>query len=227
VAPEVNGAAHDPVTLGDDWQTVSWQVPGSALLDGLNRLTLRWEYAASPRAVLPGDRTIGSTGVPLPVDADLKAFADGGFIALFDEQGAQTDASAGRRGVNITVLDADSGEVVDSVGFDTAGNAYESQALAEFVRRIEPGRPVLVASSGEAGAFLSEDAVDALRTLGADVSLPDLQGNYFAIVGVAGAAPGSAAVSIDANEAFLRVSLNRDRRPLAAAVDWVEIQPAP
>jgi hypothetical protein len=28
---------------------------------------------------------------------------------------------------------------------------------------------------------------------------------------------------IDANDAFLRISLNRDRRPLAAAVDWVQI----
>ncbi len=48
-----------------------------------------------------------------------------------------------------------------------------------------------------------------------------MRGNYLAIAGVKGAAPGSAAQVIDANDAFLRVSLNRDRRPLAAAVDWV------
>ena len=30
-------------------------------------------------------------------------------------------------------------------------------------------------------------------------------------------------IVIDANDAFVRISLNRDRRPLAAAVDWVQI----
>jgi hypothetical protein len=50
--------------------------------------------------------------VQLPIDADLKAFADGGFIALFDEAtGAQSDGSAGRRGVNLTVLDPATGAV--------------------------------------------------------------------------------------------------------------------
>lgn len=214
-------------SLQDDWQTVTWAVPGDILIDGLNRLTLEWGYAASPRTVIPGDRTIGTTGFVLPVDADLKAFADGGFIALFDENGEQEDASAGRRGVNVTVLDAESGEVLSSAGFDTASNSYESQALAEMLAQIEPGHPVLIASSGDAGAFLTQEAVEALRALGADVSLQDLQGNYFAIVGVTGAEPGSALTAIDPGEAFLRVSLNRDRRELAAAVDWVEIRPAP
>ena len=223
----VNEHALPAQSLTDDWQTVSWQLPGSVLIDGLNRLTLTWATAAAPRTVLPGDRTIGSTGALLPVDADLKAFAGGGFIALFDEDGAQTDASAGRRGVNITVLDADTGEVLDSAGFDTAANVYESEALADFIAQIEPGQPVLVASSGNAAANLTPEAIDAFRVLGADISLSDLEGNYFTIAGVAGAAPGSAAVVIDPNEAFQRISLNRDRRPLAAAVDWVEIQPAP
>jgi hypothetical protein len=51
-----------------------------------------------------------------------------------------------------------------------------------------------------------------------------LQEQYFAIVGVKGAAPG-AARRRSIPDAFLRVSLNRDRRPLAAAVDWVSIAP--
>jgi hypothetical protein len=51
----------------------------------------------------------------------------------------------------------------------------------------------------------------------------NVRGNYFAIAGVKGAASGTAAQVIDANDAFLRISLNRDRRPLAAAVDWVQI----
>ena len=171
----------------------------------------------------PGSRQIGATGVDLPIDADIKAFADGGFIALFDEAGEQIDASAGRRGVNVTVLDPASGAVVQQVGFDTTANAGESTALAAMLQETAPGAPVLVASYGDAWAYLDEEAVSALQGIGADVTLDGLQNQYFAIVGVAGSAPGSAVQSIDPADAFVRVSLNRDRRELAAAVDWVEV----
>ena len=89
--------------------------------------------------MLGGSRAIGETGVELPVDADIKAFADGAFMALFDEEGEQTDASAGRRGINVTVLDERSGEVLEKTGFDTAANAYESQALVDFLAGVEAG----------------------------------------------------------------------------------------
>ena len=210
-----------PLSLG--WQEIGWEVPGSVLVDGLNRLELVWGYTAAPRAVTPSSRQIGATGVALPIDADIKAFADGGFIALFDEAGEQIDASAGRRGVNVTVLDPASGAVVQQVGFDTTANAGESTALAAMLQETAPGAPVLVASYGDAWAYLDEEAVSALQGIGADVTLDGLQNQYFAIVGVAGSAPGSAVQSIDPADAFVRVSLNRDRRELAAAVDWVEV----
>ncbi len=209
--------------LSDGWQEIAWEVPGSVLVDGLNRLELKWGDTASPRIVTPGDRQIGSTGVTLPVDADLKAFADGGFIALFGEDGEQIDASAGRRGVNVTVLDPQSGAVVQQVGFDTTANEGESAQLAAMLRELPPGAPVLVASYGDAWAHLTDEAAAALRGIGADVTLEELQNQYFALVGVAGAPPGSAAQSVGASDAFVRVSLNRDRRDLAAAVDWVEV----
>jgi hypothetical protein len=224
VALRVNGVALGEHQLADSWQEVSWSAPGHLLIDGLNRLQLEWASAVAPRQVIPGDRLIGSTGTTLPVDADLKAFADGGFIALFDEAGNQTDASAGRLGINVTVLDPQSGAVQQMAGFDTTANVYESEALAEFLGQVEPGTPVLVASHGDATANLTEEAVAALQGLGAGVTLSDLENNYFAIAGVQGATPGTAATIIDPADAFLRISLNPDRRPLAAAVDWVRIE---
>jgi hypothetical protein len=160
----------------------------------------------------------------MPVDADLKAFDGGGFIALFDEEGAQTDASAGRRGLNLTVLDPQRGRVLTQAGFDTAANAYESDALAAAIAAVPAGQIVLVVSNGEdATAHLTQAAVDALRAVGADLALESLQGQHVALAGIKGAAPGSAAVVTDPSEAFLRLSLERDRRPLAAAVDWVRV----
>ncbi len=219
----VNGATLDAQQLPDGWQTLTWNVPGTLLNNGLNRLELAWAYNAVPRQVIPGDRTIGATGVQLPIDADLKAFADGGFIALFDEDGVQSDGSAGRRGVNLTVLDPRNGDVLEKVGFDTTASAAESERLVEFVNGIAAGAPVLVVTYGDASAYLSDDALAALNSLGAALNAEDVRGKYFALAGVKGAAAGTAAQVIDANEAFLRISLNRDRRPLAAAVDWVQI----
>ncbi|MFN8466119.1 MAG: interleukin-like EMT inducer domain-containing protein, partial [Caldilineaceae bacterium] len=225
VALAVNGAQVGAAQgLSDGWQEVTFQVPGTALVDGLNRIDLLWGYAAAPRTVTPGSRQIGSTGVELPIDADVKAFADGGFIALFNEAGEQSDASAGRRGVNVTVLDPKSGKVLDKAGFDTTANEGESANLAAYLQQIPGGSPVLVASYGDAWAHLTQDVVTALQGIGADVSLDGLQNQYFAIVGAAGAQPGSAVQTVDPADAFARVSLNRDRRDLAGAVDWVEIE---
>jgi hypothetical protein len=120
-------------------------------------------------------------------------------------------------------LDEKSGEVLEKTGFDTAANVYESQAMADFLAGIEEGRIVLAASSGDATAYLTVEAIAGLKALGAGVTPEQLAGNHFALIGVQGAASDTAALVIDPNEAFLRISLNRDRRPLAAAVDWVEI----
>lgn len=219
----VNGEQLEKLPLPDGWQTLTWNVPGSRLNNGLNRLDLTWEYAAVPRDVMRGDRTIGTTGISLPIDADLKAFDGGGFIALFDEGGKQSDASYGRMGVNITVLDAHSGEVLEKAGFDTTASAAESERLVEFIESIPDNTPVLVVTYGDATAYLDEAAVQALNRIGANLAIDEMSGSHFAIVGVKGAAPGSAAQVIDPDDAFLRVSLNRDRRLLAAAVDWLQI----
>ncbi len=140
VALAANGVqAGAPQALRDGWQEIAWQVRGSALLDGLNRLDLQWGDTAAPRTVTPGSRQIGSTGVELPIDADVKAFADGGFMALFDAAGEQIDASAGRRGVNVTVLDPKSGQVLGKEGFDTTANAGESAKLAAYLQQNPRG----------------------------------------------------------------------------------------
>ncbi|MCB9140267.1 MAG: hypothetical protein H6642_18155 [Caldilineaceae bacterium] len=219
----VNGHVLESRDLVDEWQTVEWTAPGALLIDGLNRLALQWRETATPREVIPGSRAIGTTGVSLPVDAELKAFADGAFIALFDEEGAQIDASAGRAGVNVTVLDGESGAIVAMQGFDTTSNEFESQALAEFLTAIEEGQPVLIATRGDATAFLTQAAIRGLQDLGLGVTLESVQGNQIVAAGIKGAPRSSAVQQLDPEEAFLSISLNRDRRTLAAAVDWVEI----
>ena len=225
VTLRVNGDQLPAQSLPPQWHELAWDIPGSLLVDGLNRLELVWNYRATPRQVLGGDRSIGATGVWLPVDVELKAFDGGGFIALFDESSVQTDGSAGRRGVNVTRLHAQSGAILDRAGFDTAANAFESAALARYVAEIPAGEIVLVVSYGPAWEHLTPEAVQALQGIGASFTLDDVQERYFAVVGVQGATPGSAAQAVGVEDAFLGISLNRDRRTLAAAVDWVSIEP--
>ncbi len=228
VTPLVNGELLATQTLVDDWQTVEWSVPSAALMDGLNRIEWQWSRADAPRDVLPGERLIGSTGVELPVDVEITGEA--GFIALFNEVGEQSEGSVGRRGVNVTVLAPGSGEIVDQRGFDTAANEFESKALVDFLSGIEDGQIVLVASqqNREAGedatAFLTAEAIDTLRNLGADVTPEGLRGQAFAIVGVQGSEPGSAEIEIREERPYLGVGLNDDRRTLTAAVESVEIR---
>jgi hypothetical protein len=224
VSMTINHTMVGSQALSGDWQTLTWVAPGSTLQNSINRICFQWAHLAVPREVAGGSRMIGQTGVTLPVDVDLKSFADGGFMALFDEEGNQSDGSAGRRGVNVTVLQPQTGEIVAKEGFDTAANEFESARLADFLAQAPDGAPVLVVSKGDAWRHLTPAAVDGLRRLGADLSLDGLQGQYFAIVGVKGAAPGTAAMAMDNTEAFLRVSLNRDRRTLAAAVGQVIIE---
>lgn len=205
------------------WHELAWEVPGDLLVNSLNRLALEWAWTAVPREVIPGSRQIGATGVDLPIDVDVKGFADGGFIALFDEDGDQSDGSVGRMGVNVTVLDPITGNVDEMAGFDTTANTYEAQELAAYLNGIPAGYPVLVVSRGPAWQNLTEEAIAGLQGIGAELTLDGIQQNYVAIAGVQGASPGSAAQVVDPSDAFLRVSLNRDRRALGGAVDWIEI----
>ena len=147
------------------WQAVQAQVPASATRRGPNRVTLDFAWAESPRQVFPDPASravIGSTGVVSPVNIDVHSF-DEAFISLFAADGAEMKASAGRRGYNVTVIDPRTGKVLEAVGFDTAANPYEADALAAYLAGIPKGRIVAVATKGDAGANLTPAAVEALR----------------------------------------------------------------
>ena len=212
-----------PQLLSEGWQVLDMPLPADGVQSGLNRLKLRFGRVERPRDVLPGETVIGTTGVATPVDIEIEAAADHAYISLYDEAGAKTDGSAGRRGYNVAVLDARTGRLLDKRGFDTWANEYEAQRLAEFVAQIPEGRIVVVATKDDAGQHLTAEAIAALRSLGAQGDLRGAVGQAHALVGVKGAAPGMALELVAAPNAWLRLGRNPDRRPLAAAVDWVRV----
>jgi len=133
-------------------------------------------------------------------------------------------ASTNRRGYNVAVFDQRTGRLLETRGFDTAANSYEADALAAYLSSISRGRIIALATKGDATAHLTPAAITALRGLGSRAASPvDLAGQSHALVGVRGAAPGSAAEEIKPGDAFVRVA--GDFRTLAAALDWVELGP--
>jgi hypothetical protein len=135
------------------------------------------------------------------------------------------DAAQNLRGYNVVVINEKTGVIEASAAFDTFASADESARLAQFIEKIPTGRIVAVAVRDEASRYLSEEAVNALRAIGAR---EDLRGRWrwsHAIIGSKGAVPGSALES--ANEiapAQLVVGIGAMEANVAAAVEWIKIE---
>ena len=209
----VNGQPAGEFSLNPDWQVLETTLPAELFPPGLNRIELEFAHTAVPREVLPAQTAIGSTGMTVPRDVEINSAADFSFVTVGYGDDAE-DASAHRRGINVTVLDPETGEILAKKGFDTAANQYEDAALRDFLAQIPDGQIVLVSSKGaNAGAFLS----GGFEMLGGSAGVPAMP---VSLVGVKGAAVGTAAQSPDG---YLRLGRNPDDRSLAAAVDWLEI----
>jgi hypothetical protein len=211
-------------TTGPYWEDYALTLPGQYLKPGLNEVLFEFAYAASPHDVLPGDFAVGNTGVTSPVEITVNsAGLNAGDFAYITVQGE--DASTHRRGYNLAVIHPQNGAIVDKAGFDTWANEYESQDLADFIAQIPEGYIVAVAVKDDGAANLTDDAVQALRSLGAQIDLRGTEHLSHAIIGVKGAGPGTALeASGDANS-YLHVGKNPDERTLAVAVDYVDLEP--
>lgn len=223
----LNGVDLGTQSLDPGWQEVRFTAPAEATRSGLNRLALRFGHSARPSDVLPGQGMIGATGVQSPLDIEINsggAAQDFAYITVTPPDGAPVDASAGRRGYNLAVIDPRSGAVLGKQGFDTYANAFEAERMAQFIEDAPDGAIVVGAARGDASPFLDERAIAALASVGSVVDLRATPGYGHAFVGVKGAAPGTAAEESGPDGAFVRVAA--DRRELSAAVDWVRLEGA-
>ncbi|MCO6450659.1 MAG: hypothetical protein J5I90_07695 [Caldilineales bacterium] len=214
----LNGREIGQVEMADDWQEYSFEIVPQP---GINHIEFQFSRADSPRNLL-GQAMIGTTGVRAPLNIEAHSF-DFAFVSLYDGDGNEIPASFGRRGYNVTVLDPESGEIEDMLGFDTVANAFEVEALVEYLNDIPAGKIVILSTSEGAGEFVSPELVAAMRRLGSDINDPaEVVDQAHVLIGVAGAAPGTAAEQIDVRDAYLLVE--GDFRTLAAAFDWLHIE---
>ena len=193
---EVNGRAVQWIGMAVGWMEYEVDLPQAAVRRGLNEIRLHFDTLFPAAEVRLAPRTIGGTGVDAPVSLVVHSagqeVGDFGHIYV-----AGRDVAPNERGYNLAVINPQSGAVEATAAFDTHLDETAGQAMADFLARVPPGSIVAVAVADEASRLLDQAAVDALRGIGAT---GDLRGRFRwgqAIIGVRGAAPGTALETMD------------------------------
>ncbi|MFN2185457.1 MAG: interleukin-like EMT inducer domain-containing protein, partial [Anaerolineae bacterium] len=193
---EINGLPASEVEMAHGWSSYEVTLPAQVVLEGLNEVWLRFETLTPADQVRLSERTIGQTGVRSPVN--LVAHSAGKEVGDFGHIYVDgVDVSPGKRGYNLAVIHPETGAVEQTAAFDTHLDATASQQLAAFLGSVPEGRIVAVAASDEASRLLDEDAVAALRAIGAQGDLRDRFRWGQAIIGVQGAGSGTALEAVD------------------------------
>jgi len=224
----VNGHRLEQISLSPGWTSTAWEVPARFLHRGLDEVHFAFDHLAAPADVLPGNGAIGATGVQAPVAIEVHSGgpADFAYITVGDEDEAK-DGSVHCPGYNVTVIHPQTGKLLARRGFDTtpSGSELEAAALATFVATVPDGHIVVVALQGDGAAHLTDTAVAAFRAIGGQADPRGSAGWSHAIVGIKGAAPGTAleSASPDPSAGWLRVA--PDRRTLGIAVDAITWEP--
>jgi hypothetical protein len=221
VQPIVNGhAIGAPLPLNEGWNELTFTVPPDALAGPTARLTLDFSRTDRPLDVLPGTASLGGTGVEVPFPITIKSAGPG--LSDLDPSGlawitvSGQDASDHRSGTNVTVVDPATGQVEEVRGFDTTANEFERDQLHAFIEQIPEGKVVLVALKGPATSYLNLDTVAAFTSLGAATGPTD-HGVSYALIGVKGAAEGSA-LEAESGSSAVDLAHLPDDRPLSSAV---------
>jgi hypothetical protein len=216
VALRVNGIAAGSLALKPDWSEYALNLKPETLNSGMNEIILRFDTLVPVASLRVNDS-------PASIVARSAGSEVGDFAHIYVNG---IDAAKNSRGYNIVVVNETTGAVEASAAFDTFASAEESARLAQFIAKTPSGRIVAVAVRDEASRHLSEEAVNALRSIGAR---EDLRGKWrwsHAIIGVKGAVPGSAQEA--ANEIApmqLFVGIGALEPNVAAAVEWIKIEP--
>jgi hypothetical protein len=168
-------------------------VPATYLRSGVNKITFQ---NLDFKELIPPDLSsprfpIGSTGGTSPAQIVVRSAGEeqGDFGHIYVRG---IDESPGGTGYNVVVIDPNSGKVEQRANFNTFASEAESARLAQFIDAVPAGRIVAAAVRDEASAHLTAEAVAALRSIGAARDLRDKFRWSHAVIGVKGAAPGTA-----------------------------------
>ncbi|MCO6450009.1 MAG: hypothetical protein J5I90_04400, partial [Caldilineales bacterium] len=173
--------------------TISLQLPPGD--DGFPRhLEIVSDQSVDPSTIHLASRAIGSTGSESPANLVLRsAGKDTGDFGHIFVNGV--DVSPNQRGYNLAAIDPSTGALIDAAIFDTHAPYLEGESahLAAWVAAQPEGTIIAGVVRDAAALNLSDEAWQALQSLGVH---NDIRGQFrraHAFVGVKDAPPGSAA----------------------------------
>jgi len=175
------------------WGDYVVDLTAAAVRPGLNDVRLRFTEL-SPLADLKfaessSDEIRGRRVVPSIVVQSAGLETGGNELGHIYVDGQ--DASPNQRGYNVVALDPGGG-LLWSKAFDTHLDRGASHRMAEAIGGLDNGDIVAVAAADEASLNLTEEAVVALRSIGAAVDLRSKFRWGHAVVGIKGASAGAA-----------------------------------
>ncbi len=190
-----NGRRLDPIELDQGWGEYELEVPGGYVKAGLNELRFRFAHLFPIEDYRLASYFIGGTATISPVGITVEsAGQEVGDLSHIYVDGRNVSPEG--RGYNLAIIDPQTGAVEATASFDTHLDEGASRAMADFMASIPEGRIVAVAVRDEASRLLGEEAVQALRTIGAEGDLRERFRWGQAIIGVKGAQPGQAMESL-------------------------------
>ncbi|HEY8549292.1 MAG TPA: hypothetical protein VIL35_04990 [Vicinamibacterales bacterium] len=208
-----NGAPLSEVTLGAEPYEATLQIGGPLRRVDANRLTFTCRYRRE--AVDPSRALIGTTGVLAPVDLEVIGSRHPGHGRIRING---VDEMPPASGYLVAVL-GPSGEVAARAAFDFAEQRDAGKAFADFVRGAAPGAIVAIATAGGVEAGIDRLVVDGLAAVGALPSPPRPGEPARAIVGVRGAALGTA---LDVSGARIaRATVGSPPADAGIVLEWV------
>jgi hypothetical protein len=209
------GWESEPIRVAPGWGEYHLALPAQAAAAGLNQVTLHFERLNPAGDLAQVD---GAPYRALLVESAGEEVGDFGHIYLDG-----VDVSPNQRGYNLAVI-SPQGEV-QTASFDTFDDPGASARLAAFIAAVPEGYTVAVAAADEVSMKLSQEAVDALGSIGAAGDLRDRFRWSHAIIGKKGARPGTALEALDGLRP-VRVAAGPPltEPSVAAALDWIRFE---
>lgn len=219
----VNDAMVAEWNVTNAWGDYTAEIPQNVLRGGLDELIFVSETTTLAQAARD-DRILGGTGVEAPVDiAVIGAGFDAGRFGEIYVAGENQIPST--RGYHLAAINAQTGKV-DAVGsFDTFADRAASKRLVEFIAALPQGEIVAGVAIDDASKELTNEAFQALQTLGvaSDVRAQFRAGHAF--IGIKGIAPGQAVEDLSARVPVnVAIGKNVDKPRVSFALGPFEIQ---
>ncbi|MBI5649436.1 MAG: hypothetical protein HZC40_03155 [Chloroflexi bacterium] len=222
----VNGQLLCALALDEGERVYSCRAIGDARAwrAGMNEIIFHFDTLTPVSSRFIGNYAVGATKILAPVSIVVASAGSevGDFAHVYVDG---IDTSPNLRGYNVVVLHEKTGALEARAAFDTFKSADESARLAQFIAAIPNGRIVAVVVRDEASRNLMQDAINALRSIGAS---QDLRGKFrwsHAIIGVKGAPPKSAReIANEIAPAQIIIGIGATEPNVAAAIEWIRIE---